>query len=188
MKNIEKSFQKIIFIEMVFSVLYALLGLFIFLNSEITNKIVGVCMGTFFIISGIASIFSFIEKSKIKIFHYNIVFGIASVVVGIFSMLNPLSIVNFLNISIGIWLLIESINKFIYFLFLRKVNSKSANILLVSSLLLLILAILIIVNPFRSMVITKTVGIFIILYNILNLNDLVLLKRRGNKILQLSGK
>lgn len=188
MKNIEKSFQKIIFIEMVFSVVYALLGLFIFLNSEMTNKIVGINMGTFFLISGIVSIFSFIEKNKIKLFHYNLIFGIASVVVGIFSMINPLSIVNFLNISMGIWLLLESINKFMYFIFLKKVNSQSANILLVSSLLFLILGILIIVNPFRSMVITKTVGIFIILYNILNLNDLVLLKRREHKILELLGK
>ncbi len=100
-------------------------------------------------------------------------------------MFNPLTIINILNIAFGIWLVVEGLNKFIYFIYLKKEKEKSNRIFLVSALLLLLLGTLIIINPFRTMVITKTVGIFIMLYNILNLNDLVLLKRRGKKIIAL---
>ncbi len=185
MKKIEQSFQKIIFTEMVFSVVYAIIGLIIFLKSEMTNTTVGLIIGTFFFIAGCIAIFSFIDKNKIKLFRFNIVFGILSILLSIFIMFNPLAIIDILNISLGIWLVVGGIHKIVYFMFLKKVGEESNKIFFVSSLLFIFLGILIILNPFRSMIITKTVGIFIILYNILNLNDLVLLKRRGNKFLKL---
>lgn len=184
MKKLEQSFQRIVFIEIIFSILYAFFGLIVFLNSEITNKIVGVCIGTFFIVSGLVSVFSFIEKSKIKIFHYNFIFGILSIAIGLFSMFNPLSILNILNISLGVWLLVESGSKIVYFGYLNKINSKSAKVILGSSCLLFFLGIMIILNPFRSLVITKTIGIFILLYNILNISDLMLFKRNVKNIIE----
>ena len=100
-------------------------------------------------------------------------------------MFNPLSILNFLNITLGIWLVVESLNKISYFLALKKAQESSNKVILVSAILLFFLGIMIIVNPFRSIVITKTVGIFVMLYNIVNLNDLVLLKRRSKNFLKL---
>lgn len=142
-------------------------------------------MGTFLLVAGILNLFSFIDKSKIKLFHYNFLFGILNILLGLFVMFNPLSILNFLNITLGIWLVVESINKIVYFVYLKKVEEESSKIVLASAILFLILGIMIIVNPFRSIVITRTVGIFIILCNVLNLNDLVLLKRRSKNFLKL---
>ncbi len=185
MKKLEQSFQKIIYIEMVYAVIYAIIGLIIAINSEMTNKAVGLLMGTFLLVAGILNLFSFIDKSKIKLFHYNFLFGILNILLGLFVMFNPLSILNFLNITLGIWLVVESINKIVYFVYLKKVEEESSKIVLASAILFLILGIMIIVNPFRSIVITRTVGIFIILCNVLNLNDLVLLKRRSKNFLKL---
>lgn len=182
MKKMEQEFNKLLFMEMVFSVVYALIGLAIFLNSDMTNKTAGLVIGTFFLIFGIFAIFTFIDKLKIKLFRFNMVFGILSILLGIFIMFNPLSIIDFLNISLGLWLVVESIHKIVYFIDLKKVKEECSKILLTSSILLFFLGIMIILNPFRSIVITKSVGIFIILYNILNLSDLVLLKRRANKL------
>lgn len=184
MKTIENEFNKIILIEMIYSVLYGLFGLFIFLKSEITNKTVGLFVGTFFLIYGFILIFSFLNKNKISIFHFNFVLGILSIILGIFIMFNPLSILNILNISLGIGLFIEGINKTITFLYLRKIDKRSSMVFFASCLLFLFLGVIIILNPFRTIVITKTIGIFIILYNLLNLNDLVLLKRKGQKFLK----
>lgn len=178
MNKLEQAFHKILYMKILFSVLYAFLGLIIILYSEMTNKVVGICIGTSFMISGLLSIFSFIEKNKIKFFHYNFIFGILSLIMGVFIMLNPLSILNVLNISLGIWLMIESIHKAVYFVNLKKENSKIAKIFLASSALCFFLGIMIIFNPFRSLLITKTIGIFILLYNILTINDLFLLKKR----------
>ncbi len=185
MKKIEQAFHKIIFTEMVFSVIYAILGLIIFLYSDMTNKTVGLLIGIFLLINGFLTIFTFIDKAKINLFHYNLFFGIASIILGIFIMFNPLSILNFLNITLGIWLVVESLNKIFYFFSLKKIKESSSKVILVSAILLFFLGITIIVNPFRSTVITKSVGVFVMLYNIVNLNDLVLLKRRSKNFLKL---
>ncbi len=185
MKKIEQEFNKIILIEMTFSVIYTLLGLFVFLKSDTTNKTVGLLIGTFLLIYGLIELFSFFNKNKLTLFRYNLIFGILNLILGIFIMFNPLSILNILNLSLGIGLWLEGINKMVYFFYIKKLDKKSSKILVASGLLLIFLGIMIIINPFRTLVITKTVGIFIILYNILNLNDLVLLKRKFHNFKEL---
>ena len=184
MKKIEEGFNKLIGIEITFSILYTLLGILIYIKSEMTNSIVGTMIGTFFLLAGMIKIFTFIDKNKITLFKYNLFFGIISIILGIMIMLNPMSIINILSIGLGIWILIEGINKIVYFLFLKKVKERSSILILVSSLLFIFLGIVLIIYPFRSMIITKAVGAFIVLYNVLNLNDLILLKRRGKEFLK----
>ena len=184
MKKLEERFNQIILLEMGFSIIYGILGLIVFLKSEMTNNIAGILIGTFFLISGIIEIFTFIDKTKIKLFKSNLLVGIINILLGIFIMLNPLTIINILNIGFGIGLLLEGINKLILYIKLKKAGEDSHRIFLVSALLLIFMGIIIIINPFRSLVITQTIGIFVILYNIVNLNNLVLLKKRSKKFLK----
>ncbi len=130
MKKLEQGFQKIIFMEIVYAVVFAIIGLIIALNSEMTNKVVGLLMGTFLLVLGILNFFSFIDKNKIKLFSYNFIFGILNIILGMFVMFNPLSIVNFLNITLGIWFIIESVNKIVYFIYLKKVGEESSKVVL----------------------------------------------------------
>lgn len=185
MKNIEQTFKKIMNMEIFFSILYAFIGVIVFFNSEMTNKVVGQLIGTFFLLSGIFSIFTFIDKNKIKLFRYNALFGILSILLGIGIMFNPLSLIDFLNITFGIWLVVASFHKIVYYFYLKKVKEECNKLFLVSFISVLLLGILIILNPFRSLLITKSVGIFVVLYNIVNLNDLFLLKRRAKIFLKL---
>lgn len=185
MKKIEEKFNKIMLLEMGFSILYLLLGVIIFLKSEIANSVAGILIGIFFLISGCIQIYTFLDKSKIRLFRCNIYIGILEFILGIFIMLNPLTLIDILNISLGLWILIEGLNRGIYFYQLKKVGEETNKIFLTSALLLVFMGIIIILNPFRSIVITKMIGIFIILYNVVNLNNLVLLKRRCKKFLKL---
>lgn len=185
MKKVEERFNQMILLEMGFSILYAILGLIIFLKSELANSVVGTLIGIFFILAGLIEIYTYLDKSKIRIFKSNIIIGILSILLGIFIMLNPLTLVDILNIGLGIWLLVAGISKFILYLNLKRIKEESNKIFLVSTLLLIFMGVVIVINPFRSLVITKTIGIFIILYNIVNLNDLTLLKRRGRNFLKL---
>ncbi len=185
MKKIEQSWNKIIISEIIYSMLYAVLGIIIFLKPEITNNIVGLMIGTFLLIYGFFALFTFIERSKIKLFHWNFIFGLLSILLGIFIMFNPLSILHFLNITFGIWLMVEGIKKAVYYLFMKKIGEESRKIVLASAILLFTLGLLLIFNPFKTIIISKTVGVFIVLFNVVNINDLVLLKRRGKRILEL---
>lgn len=185
MKKLEQRFQHILFIEMVYSVIYALLGLIIFFHSEMTNRVVGIYLGMFFIFRGGIAFFSYSYQKKNTFFKYHPFVGVISILLGLFIIFNPLSFLDFLNIFFGLWLILEGINKMIYFFILKKIQESSCKIIFASSIFFFLLGVLILINPFRSIVITKTVGIFIMLYNILNINDLVLLKRRGKYFLEL---
>jgi uncharacterized membrane protein HdeD (DUF308 family) len=185
MKNIEDRFNKIILLEMAFSVLYAILGIVIFLKSEMTISVVGTLIGVFFLISGIIEVYTFFDKYKIRLFRSNIIIGILTAILGILMILYPKTTVSVLNIGLGIWILFEGIGKFILFINLKKIKDSCSKIILVSSLLSIFLGVVIIINPFSTILVAKSVGIFIILYNILNLNDLVLLKRRSKYFLKL---
>lgn len=185
MKKMEERFNKIMLIEIAYSLLYGIFGLILCLKSEIANTTVGILIGIFFLIAGCMQIYTFIDKTKIKLFKYNIGLGILDIILGIFIMLDPLTLINILNISLGIWILIEGIYRISYFYRFKKVGEESNKILLASALLFIFMGVLIIFNPFRSIVITRTIGIFIILYSILNINNLVLLKRRSKHFLKL---
>ena len=185
MKKLEQAIDNLFFNEMVGSVVFAILGVIIAVKTEMTNKIVGILIGICFLLFGLYYIYMTFEKNKMKLFHYNYIFGILSILLGIFIIFNPFTLLNFLNLSLGIWLIMESINKFIYFIYLKKEKTPMNNVLLTSSILLMVLGILLIFNPFTTIIITRTIGIFIILYNMINLNDLVLLRKRSKKILEI---
>lgn len=185
MKKIEQSWNRIILAEILYSVLYAIIGFILFFKPEITNNVVGIMIGTFLLIYGFFAIFTSIERQRIKLFRWNFIFGILSLILGIFIMFNPLSILHFLNITFGIWLIVEGIDKATYYIFMKKMGEESRKIILASAILLLILGLLLVFNPFKTIIISKTVGVFIVLFNVVNINDLVLLKRRGKKILEL---
>lgn len=182
MKKIEQEFNKIILIEMTFSLIFSLFGLFLVLKNETSNKIVGLIIGVFFLTHACISIFSFINKSKISLFKYNLIYGILYIILGIFIMIDPFSLKEILNISLGIWILLNGVIKYWYFIKIKELDKKIGSLLLISSISLIILSIVLLLNLLQNIVITTTVGVFIILSNILNLNDLVLLKKKKNKI------
>jgi uncharacterized membrane protein HdeD (DUF308 family) len=185
LKEIEEKFKKIIILEMGFSFIFAILGIILVFKSEMGLKISGTLIGIFFLLIGLIKIYTFINKSKIKIFKTDIIFGVLNILLGLFMILYPKTTVTILNIGFGICLLLEGISKFILFINLKSIKEECSKIFLVSSLLLIFLGVIIIIDPFSSMVIAKLVGIFIILYNVLNLNDLVLLRKRSKNILKL---
>jgi uncharacterized membrane protein HdeD (DUF308 family) len=185
LKEIEEKFKKIIILEMGFSFIFAILGIILVFKSEMGLKISGTLIGIFFLLIGLIKIYTFINKSKIKIFKTDIIFGVLNILLGLFMILYPKTTITILNIGFGICLLLEGISKFILFINLKSIKEECSKIFLVSSLLLIFLGVIIIIDPFSSMVIAKLVGIFIILYNVLNLNDLVLLRKRSKNILKL---
>lgn len=184
MKKIEETFKDVIFKEIVIAVCYFLLGFIIFIKSDMTNIVVGLLIGLFLLINSAFLVYTSIMKIKIKAFRYNFIFGIIGFILAIFIMFNPLKILNILNITLGIFLIIEAVNKLILYKYLNS-EKDIKKIILTSGILLLVFGIILIINPFRTQVITKTVGMFIMVYNVININDYILFKKRCDKVIKL---
>ena len=81
-------------------------------------------------------------------------------------------------------MIINSVNKIQIAMELRDNNIKSWLITFIFSILILILGVLFIINPFASAVLLgKTIGIFIVIYAILDIVDSVIIKLKAKDVI-----
>ncbi len=182
----KKKFNQIILGSWFSSVLFLLFGIFLFLKPQLANSIIGYFIGAIILISGIMALYNyFIAKKEIKFISFELIYGIVTLIAGIAIIFNPLSISSIVTLGLGIWMLINSIMKLNTGILLKKYKEETWPILIVIGILTLISGILLIINPFKgTMVVTQVVGIFVIVYAILDSMHWLLVKKRSKEIIK----
>ncbi len=183
-KNV-KRFNSFTTSSMISSVITIIIGLLIFIFSEQIGTLIGYIAGLIFIYTGILAIYKFFKRDGAKLYSLNIIFGILSIILGIVIILVPTSVISYINVIFGIFLIILGGNKVSYGIWFKIGNDASWSITLVSGLMLILFGVLLIANPFESfMTATKLVGLFLILYSVLDITDAILLRRRSKEIVK----
>ena len=98
--------------------------------------------------------------------------------------MNPFVLSNFLTISFGIFLLLNGLLKGYYALCLKKINEECWTLILTMGIINAIFGVVIICNPFANLYFTQVVGMFMILYSIIEFTHMVLLRQRSKSILK----
>ena len=187
-ERIKLGFNKILMGSIILNVLFLLFGIFIYLNPTITLELTGILLGIYIIIFGIYGIYEFIIRENNPLFKLNILWGILSIIIGLFVMINPFKIIKILTFALGIYLIIISLNKLIDSLKLKKYQYDGWSLILVIAIILLIFGIFIMINPMASMDLVEATGIFIILSSILEICNSIMLYTKANDILKLFKK
>lgn len=187
-ERIKLGFNKILMGSIILNVLFLLFGIFIYLNPIITWELTGIFLGIYIIIFGFYAIYEFIIRENNPLFKLNILWGILSILIGIFVIFNPIKISKFLTFALGIYLIIISLNKLIDSLKLKKYQYDGWSLILVIAIILLIFGIFIMINPMASMDLVEATGIFIILSSILEICNSIMLYTKANDILKLFKK
>ena len=130
----------------------------------------------------ITTIYKYITRNGAKLYSLNLLYGIIILLIGVIIVLVPFSVTSFLTICLGLYLIIIGINKVTYGIWFKIGNHSSWLITLVIGIMLIFFGILILSNPFSSLTITRLVGAFLILASILDITDLILLKKRSDEI------
>lgn len=185
MKKVNFDFKSLLLFETIYYAVFLLLGVIIYFKSDMTNKTAAILIATFLIAKGIISILEALNKKRFCLFKYSIFLGFLDIILAILMITNPFKMLNCIGWFLGLYIIIEALNKFVLFLKLKKAQEKYANIIAVSSLIAILMGILIIINPFVFLAVTSIAGVFIILDSILSLSDLMLLKKHSNKVLKL---
>lgn len=181
-----KRFNSFTTSSIVANIITAIIGILVFIFSEQIGKFIGYIVGLIFIYTGILAIYKFLKRDGAKLYSLNIIFGILSVILGIVIILVPTSIISYINILFGIFLIIAGGNKFTYGVWFKIGDDASWGITIVSGIMLILFGVLLIANPFESfMTATKLVGIFLILYSILDVTTSVMLRRRSDEIVKI---
>ena len=181
-ETIDERFNKMLTISIVSSIVIALVGAVLLFMPKLSNKLIGIIMGSLFILYGITTIYKYITRNGAKLYSLNLLYGIIILLIGVIIVLVPFSVTSFLTICLGLYLIIIGINKVTYGIWFKIGNHSSWLITLVIGIMLIFFGILVLSNPFSSLTITRLVGAFLILASILDITDLILLKKRSDEI------
>ncbi len=170
-------FNTITIIDMIMSVIFILLGLTFFASPNMSNVAVSIIIGIFLIINGAFSIWAYIKRDDIDLFNYDLYVGIILILVGILAMIFK----NVLTIMVGIYVIICGIQKVIYGVVLKKFNESSWLLTIVIGVLFFVIGIISFFTGGDALV--KATGVCIFGYGMINLINIILLRKRSKYFL-----
>jgi len=184
-KYLENQFNLYMLANCGVSLLMILLGFVLYVNPTIAIKTVSWLIGLIFIIVGALSIYSYIKKDRITLLSFNLIYGIISAVVGLLVILNPFAIANILTVGLGIWLIVSGGLKVNYSIRLKAIKEQSWALTLVVGIISIIFGLMVILNPFSKLILVEVIGLFLIVYGIIDLTDILLLKKRAKNFIKI---
>ena len=161
-----------------------MLGLLLFFKSSVTLMGISYIFGGLIIAIGVLAIVRFISNNHSDISNQlNIVYGIICIISGIFFIEKPEIIGSIIPVVMGIGIIISSSLKIQQSFNLKSLNSSYFFWSFVTALLSLICGVVLLFNPFKgAVIITKVIGIFLVMYAILDICNTIVLKKSGVSI------
>lgn len=183
--SIENMYKRMIWYSIGTALITIITGIVLLLVPELSGKVLGIIVGIIFLIEGINSIYKYFHREGAKLYNLNLVFGVIYAVLGVVIILVPSSVVEFITICLGIYMIVNGASKVNYALWLKRGNEDSWLITLATGILVAIVGVLVIFNPFASLTLTKLAGAFLIITGILDFMDTILFKNRSNEIMEI---
>ena len=183
--SIENMYKRMIWYSIGTALITIITGIVLLLVPELSGKVLGIIVGIIFLIEGINSIYKYFHREGAKLYNLNLVFGVIYAVLGVVIILVPSSVVEFITICLGIYMIVNGASKVNYALWLKRGNEDSWLITLATGILVAIVGVLVIFNPFASLTPTKLAGAFLIITGILDFMDTILFKNRSKEIMEI---
>ncbi len=168
MEKIMKSIVKSSFFT---TFILLILGILLFIKSDDTIVAISYMVGGAIIVLGVLALVRFFTaKDKDFTSSFDVVYGIVTVIAGIFVLSNPKMIASVIPFIIGLCILIKSSFKIAYALDLKKYEIGIWKQTLITSIISAMVGIIMLFNPFKtSVVVFKIIGAGIIIYSILDI-------------------
>lgn len=164
------------------NIVLCLIGLIVSINPSLSINTVGIIASIYLIVHGIFLIIVDLKVSEFYIPFDGIIPGILSIVLGILLLIKPDVLATIITISMGIWICLSSIS-IIKLSLAIKSNDSFWLLLFILGIIDLIVGCLVIINPFDvSISIVVFIGIMVIIHSILNIIDMLIIKRDIKKI------
>lgn len=184
-KSIENIYNKMVIFSIIGSIITIIVGAVLLFLPNLSKKIVGVITGIIFILFGIITAYKYLKRDGAKIYSLNLVFSILYLVLGLVIIVFPFSVMEFVTVCLGLFLIINGATKINYGLWLKRGNSGAWLVTLVAGILLVILGIMIVFNPFTAFALTQITGAFLIISGVLNLSDAITFKISSKEIMDI---
>ncbi len=166
------------------SFIFIILGLFLFIRPDATIATISYIIGGILLILGILSIIRYFKSDYgINAFDFDLVYGVLVIIAGLYLIIKPTMLGSIFPVILGIWIIINSVTKFQYALMLKKLQKEDWKYTLLISFLTFVWGIVLLINPLESvLVVTQVIGIFIIIYAVLDIIDNFILRRNKDDL------
>ena len=187
MNKVTERFKKMMFASMGVYVLDIIVGLVFFMFDTFTDRMSCVILGALLLVHGLFYLIRYIyDGLGRKVFSIDVIFGVAAIIVGLFSMFNPIENLSMYLLLFGVGICIIGLDMLCYGIIFMSKHEETFPLITLMSLLVIIMGVLAILNPFKQFILTARLvsyfgiatGLFGCLYNIL-------FKRRTNAILDM---
>lgn len=186
MENMEIKVKKMNMTSIIFSIIFILIGAFLLARPEDAIHLVSYALGIILLLWGAISIVQFFtDKESQNYLDIGFVVGVFVFIFGIIVIVKPNTIASIIPLLLGIWMLINGVTKLSYALTLNRLNNAAGSIII--SVLIIILGILLIFNPFAgAQTLVQILGVIIIIYSALDLAECFAIKRviKKDKIIE----
>ncbi len=161
------------------SIVTVILGVLLFFQAENTLKTISYIIGIFLLVAGIATLIKVIVDKQERIYlNTSFIMGIFGAIIGFVLLINPTLLTSILPFCIGVWMIISGAMKVQTALALKDANDKTWTKVMIFAIVVLVLGLLLIINPFGSAVIvTKIIGICLVIYSIADIVGTSMLKK-----------
>ena len=166
------------------SILFIVIGLLLFFKPGDTLKTISYVIGGLILVFGIFGVARFAKAEK-KGFNFDLIYAILSFLAGLIIIFNPEALASIIPIILGVWIVINSAIKIQYSFYIKQPNSKKWVATLTMSLITLACGIVLLFNPFKAAsYVAQAVGLFIIIYAVIDLVESFMMKGSKNKVVE----
>lgn len=161
-KNYLKNFEKY---SILISSLLIILGIFLLVQPLKSLEVAIIFFAVIMIINGISSFFSyFMLNSAERLFSLELVTGIVTILTGTLIYLYRADLISVFPVILGIWIIVSNLIKMQLSINLSVFKESNWFLLLIMQILMVILGVVLITNPFSSMIALATLaGSFLII-------------------------
>ena len=170
--------KKVFNISMISSVLLFLFGLILAVNAEGFIKSITVTIGVILLLIGVFPVIDYFRYRKEGLgASVGLISGIFSIVCGLMLLINEDLLMILIPVFIGVWMIINGINKIQVSFEIKDLGEKSWIITFIYSILIMVLGGYFIVNPISgATTVTSFIGIVLCIYAVLDIIDCVIIK------------
>ena len=170
--------KKVFNISIISSVLLFLFGLVLAVNAEGFIKSITVAIGVILLLIGVFPVIDYFRYRKDGLgASVGLISGIFSIVCGLMLLINEDLLMILIPVFIGVWMIINGINKIQVSFEIKDLGEKSWIITFIYSILIIVLGGYFIVNPISgATTVTSFIGIVLCIYAVLDIIDCIIIK------------
>ena len=170
--------KKVFNISIISSLLLLLFGLVLAVNAEGFIKSITVAIGVVLLLIGVFPVIDYFRYRKEGLgASVGLISGIFSIVCGLMLLINEDLLMILIPVFIGVWMIINGINKIQVSFEIKDLGEKSWIITFIYSILIIVLGGYFIVNPISgATTVTSFIGIVLCIYAVLDIIDCVIIK------------